>query len=583
VKGYLLPASFGLQLLIVKVVGLVGGYIFTWLSFASPEHAGAMYYGPPVLFWGTLAFFLAANSLLLLRLPSHPDHQERVYLLCFFLDLIAIGYMDFFQAPAYVPMLIGLAMVCGFYNFVLSRTSGIMTTGMVMVIYCLGVLSASQGILAGELTFGPLAMIVLGLAVLFAVAYLVRKVRRTIDHVFTTTDELAFDLTSQAVDASILVDELIEKNREIQTLIQVLHDIVSVLEWDSLFKNIVQAFRHRFKFDKFSLYLYDSEKGVLELRHESGAEKLSSGLAAIRPGDGVVGWCYANKRGVVINDVRTDERYREFSERGKRIRSLCCVPLDYRGQQLGVLCLDSEKPSAFDERASGFLAELGPLISIAVQNSMNYVAVKEESHTDPLTGLKNRRGFMEIFLPLLSSSYCDDFSMALIIMDIDDFKKVNDTYGHPVGDLLLTDLAEILKTFFRGTDIVARFGGEEFVVVLNGTPPDIAPRIAEQLRRKVEAHQFPISLQRDAFKQVTLSLGLATTGDTNLKPEIISGSRGRQEQDVYVANVQELAEQLIENADQALYVAKREGKNQVRLSFQYPNAPQGELDAPERE
>jgi diguanylate cyclase (GGDEF)-like protein len=192
---------------------------------------------------------------------------------------------------------------------------------------------------------------------------------------------------------------------------------------------------------------------------------------------------------------------------------------------------------------------------------------------------------MEIFLPLLSSGYCDEFSLALIIMDIDDFKKINDTYGHPVGNIVLTELAEILKNFFRGTDIVARFGGEEFVVVLNGTPPDIAPRIAEQLRRKIEAHQFPISLQRDAFKQVTMSLGLATSADTNLAPEIVTGSRGRAEQDVYVANVKELAELLIENADQALYVAKREGKNQVRLSFQYPikdgESPLGE-PPPER-
>jgi PleD family two-component response regulator len=164
-----------------------------------------------------------------------------------------------------------------------------------------------------------------------------------------------------------------------------------------------------------------------------------------------------------------------------------------------------------------------------------------------------------------------------MVMDIDSFKKINDTYGHQVGNLILTDLANILRDFFRASDLVARYGGEEFVVVLNGTPAEIAPRIAEQLRRKVEQHQFPISLQKDAFKQVTVSIGLATTADTNIQPDIVKGSRSRGEADVYLRNETEIAERIIENADQALYVAKKEGKNQVRLSFEYPfrEAPTG--------
>jgi diguanylate cyclase (GGDEF)-like protein len=141
--------------------------------------------------------------------------------------------------------------------------------------------------------------------------------------------------------------------------------------------------------------------------------------------------------------------------------------------------------------------ELAPLISIAVSNAMSYGAIKEESHTDNLTGLKNHRGFMENFLPLLADAYTDGFALSVMVLDIDNFKRINDTYGHQVGNLILIDLAEILRTFFRASDLVGRFGGEEFIVVLNGTPADIAPRIAEQLRRKVESHQFPISLQRD--------------------------------------------------------------------------------------
>jgi diguanylate cyclase (GGDEF)-like protein len=477
-------------------------------------------------------------------------------------------------------MLISLILISGFYNFVLPRAAGILVGSLTLSMYgfaiLLGITAVSEnGIIPVSEALQPMegaAMAIFGVSILLSTTWIVRKIRRTVDTIYKATDDLAFDLTAQAIDASILVDELVEKNQEIQTLLALLQNIVSVLEWDELFKKVVVAFRNRFKFDKFSLYLYREDTAELELVVESGAEKVSGASRRIKPGEGVVGWCFSQNKGVLIHDVRNDQRYKEFSERGKRIRALCCVPLVFRGSALGVMCLDSEKAASFDEKAFAFLEELSPLISIAVSNSMSYVAVKEESHTDNLTGLKNHRGFMENFLPLLSDSYTDEFSLALMIMDIDNFKKINDTYGHQVGNLILTDLAEILKSFFRTSDLVARFGGEEFVVVLNGTPSDIAPRIAEQLRRKVEMHQFPISLQKDAFKQVTVSIGLATTSDTNLDPQIVSGSRSRGEADVYLRNDAEIAEAIIENADQALYVAKREGKNQVRLSFQFPVA-----------
>jgi diguanylate cyclase len=185
---------------------------------------------------------------------------------------------------------------------------------------------------------------------------------------------------------------------------------------------------------------------------------------------------------------------------------------------------------------------------------------------------------MEKFVVMQEAAFRDGFPLALVMIDLDDFKKINDTYGHLVGNIILTELAEILTNFFRGSDLIARYGGEEFVVVLNGTPPDIAPRIAEQLRRKIEAHQFPISLQRDTFKQVTISIGLSTTADSNLQPELVRGSRGGGDSDVFVRNLKELADLMIDNADQALYAAKREGKNQLMLSLHFPvdGAPQPE-------
>jgi diguanylate cyclase (GGDEF)-like protein len=569
-KGYLLPSDFGRKLALIKTISLLGGFAFVWLTHYRPES-----HGPPWVMAAVLGVLYALNWALLWNVPQGPDAHERRYLLSYFLDILAITYLTVFHSSLFLLLLIGLLIVTTFYNFVLPRSSGILIAALSVVLCGIAVLisvdpggalpvdEALEGSQAG-------ANLLIGIVLLVATTWLVRKVRRTVDTIYSVSDELAFDLSSQAVDAEILCDELAEKNQEIQTVLSVLQNIVSVLDWDDLFKNVVAALHHRFNFDKFSLYLYREAEGELELTVERGAEKASGAAKHIKPGDGVVGWCFSQGRGVVISDVRTDERYREFSERGKRIRSLVCAPLVYRGEALGVICLDSEQIGSFDAKAGEFLNEIAPLISIAVSNSMSYVAVKEESFTDNLTGLKNHRGFMETFLPLLSNAYTDDFPLAIMVLDIDFFKKINDTYGHPVGNLVLIEFAKILREFFRASDLVGRVGGEEFAVVLNGTPSEIAPRIAEQLRRKVEQHQFPISLQKDAFKQVTVSVGVATTADNNLIPEIATGSRSRGEPDVYLRNEADIASQIFENADKALYVAKGEGRNQVRLSFQYP-------------
>lgn len=551
----------------VKVIALTGGYCFIWLLYYSPESS---LHGPGWLYWATYVLFVTLTLLLYSRFSAIPERQERQYLASLGIDILAVSYLLFLHPRALLLMLLALVVISGFYNFVLPRTSGLLVVALSIILFVASAVSAVFSQLQQIDNRELVALLILGLAVLTAVALLVRKIKRGIDSIYTVADELALELSSHAVESAISVDVLVERNREIQTLFQILQNIGSILDWDELFDSIVVAFRNRFSFDKFSIYIFDQETGELNLRVESGSEKATGAAKTVKPDQGIVGWCFSNAKSVLIDDVREEPRYAQFNERGKRIRSLACLPLVFRGERLGVLCLDSEKVANFDQKSFTFLESMAPLIANAVTNSLSYTTVKTESFTDNLTGLNNHRGFMEKFLPLLQSAYTDEFPLALMMLDIDNFKKINDTYGHLVGNLILTDLSDILNSFFRGSDLVGRYGGEEFVVVLNGTPSDIAPRIAEQLRRKVEAHQFPISLQRDTFKQVTVSIGVACTADSNLEVEVIRGSRVRGEADVYLRNLDEIAAQIIDNADQALYAAKRGGKNVVMLSIHFP-------------
>ncbi len=159
-----------------------------------------------------------------------------------------------------------------------------------------------------------------------------------------------------------------------------------------------------------------------------------------------------------------------------------------------------------------------------------------ESITDPLTGLLNRRHFMELSNREATRSRRHDLVFAVLMLDIDHFKKVNDTYGHPVGDLVIKALADICSNALRPHDILARFGGEEFVLTLPQTDIGGAHVVAERIRTMVEQNEV---LTEAGPVRFTVSIGISTY------------LRGKG------------FEQVIERADQALYRAKQSGRNRV--------------------
>jgi two-component system cell cycle response regulator len=163
----------------------------------------------------------------------------------------------------------------------------------------------------------------------------------------------------------------------------------------------------------------------------------------------------------------------------------------------------------------------------------------EMAITDQLTGLHNRRYMSRHLDTLLKNSATSGKPVAFLIMDIDYFKAVNDTYGHDAGDEVLREFANRISANVRGMDLACRFGGEEFVVVMPDTDIAYAYTVAERLRHSVEMTPFPISREPHQI-HVTISIGMAATAKTN-----------------------ETAEELLHRADQALYRAKREGRNRV--------------------
>ena len=164
----------------------------------------------------------------------------------------------------------------------------------------------------------------------------------------------------------------------------------------------------------------------------------------------------------------------------------------------------------------------------------------EAATKDPLTGILNRQAFMERFAGELVYARRNDTFINIVMIDVDNFKHVNDTWGHPCGDLVLKEIARLLSDEKRDSDLLARYGGEEFLLLMNGITPEDAKKRAEKLRMTIAHHIFS---WMDTRIPVTISLG-------------ISSRRGAD-----VAQINEL----IAESDKLLYVAKGNGKNQVAV------------------
>lgn len=218
-------------------------------------------------------------------------------------------------------------------------------------------------------------------------------------------------------------------------------------------------------------------------------------------------------------------------------RALLVFPMAMGQRVVGTLCVAAADIQAFDEVPRHALSTLVHYVAAALSNALSYADMVTRATTDGMTGLTNHRTFKEFGELALARARRSGRPLTLLITDIDHFKRVNDTYGHAIGDEVIKGVAGVLASTHRDVDLAARYGGEEFAVLLEDTALDDAAYVAERLRAAVEELTFDGG--EDRFS-VTLSLGVAQfDGDAQTLDE------------------------LVDTADQALYAAKRGGRNQV--------------------
>jgi len=264
---------------------------------------------------------------------------------------------------------------------------------------------------------------------------------------------------------------------------------------------------------------------------------------------------YTTLKPLLVSDV---DQYPAWDRRktGNPVRSWLGSPIYAHGQVLAFLSLDKLEPNYYREEHAHKLEMFASHAALAMVNARLFQEIQRLAITDTLTGLYNRRYFFERACQEFTRSCRYRHPLTLVMLDLDHFKSVNDTYGHPAGDLVLQTISRLVLQIVRKIDLVARFGGEEIILLLPETAPQAGERLAERLRQNIAATCIPLN---DHSISITASFGVCGGNpvNCNLEPE-------------------RAIETLIELADQALYQAKQGGRNQVRLVLpNFASTPSG--------
>jgi diguanylate cyclase (GGDEF)-like protein len=329
--------------------------------------------------------------------------------------------------------------------------------------------------------------------------------------------------------------------RELSTLFKINKAMISTMDQNVLGERILHLLREALGCDEAVFLLHQAGCEDLEVRSYLSNAPDACPLLSFRLDDGPTGLAASSQQLQYLADLATDPRRQQNSkERIPAQGSMVSAPLVINERLKGVLNLYKSQVDGFADTDLQTVQAAANQAAIALENIHLYEKTLDLSNTDELTGLANRRYFQEILQRELSQARRYNFNFSLIMADIDHFKQFNDTHGHLRGDVVLRRIATTLLQNTRGIDLVARFGGEEFIVLLPRTDKEGARAAGEKLRQVVAGEIFEGAAQSQPGGMLTLSLGIAE----------------------YPLDSEDL-EQLTHLADQALYRAKREGRNRT--------------------
>jgi len=325
------------------------------------------------------------------------------------------------------------------------------------------------------------------------------------------------DLEETVRRFEMLQRDIEETQSHLESKVQDLHSIYEVstaiagtLDTEELFHSIPERVMRTLGLNDFCILLYDAESRRLILRSSAGMPDSSVGEISFGPGEGVSWRVFESGTPVYIPDVRNDAEFRYYNGTRMDVRSFMSVPMVSKGKAIGVLNVNHPEPSAFDAESLATMRVLATHIAIAIENAEMFRFVRTLADKDSLTLLFNHGAFHSRLLVELDRAARYGHPLAVIMLDLDAFKEINDTYGHPVGDRILVMTAGVLCAHLRKSDVAARYGGDEFAVILPETDLGAASTIAGRIASGISSVR--LDTREGNVISFTASIGYAACG-----------------------------------------------------------------------
>ncbi len=342
-------------------------------------------------------------------------------------------------------------------------------------------------------------------------------------------------------DLARITKDLEQRLRERALLFDVLRESASSQNLDSVLETLSSRLGPAMRFREVAVMLKEPDGGF-RIRAAWGFATPSAVIGrTVASGEGLAGASVASGRPVIVADVGASPDYLAFWGEVARTGSFMSVPIRRAGEIIGMLALTRPPEVPLSDHETRLVTALADQVALAIKNAQLFAKLEELSTKDELTGLPNRRYFKDRLAREMADARRYGHPLSVLVIDVDHFKKLNDREGHAAGDEALIEVSRVLASSLREVDMVARWGGEEFVVTLSRTGEADAIKVGEKLREGIAAMKLA-STAGQPLGHLSVSIGVA---------ELAEG---------------EDAASVVQRADRAVYVAKKEGRNRVSIT-----------------
>lgn len=356
-------------------------------------------------------------------------------------------------------------------------------------------------------------------------------------------------------------DMLKEKATRLELITHVSQRTTTILDLDELIHQAVNLIRDTFNYLNVFILLVEDNDIVLKASTHPSLQALEGELRIKIGKEGITGWVASKGEPLIVPDVSVDPRYYKAVPEELKTKSEIAVPIKWKGMVIGVLDAQSSEYNAFSQSDVFTLQTVANQLAISIENAHLYETAHQEitdrkraekalkksedrfhklSITDSLTNIYNRRYFYDEGFKVVEYVKRHKGCLTIAILDVDNFKKINDTYGHQAGDYILKEFSNILKRSIRPYDVLARYGGEEFAIIFRDIDKKTSKKIILRIKEYIENYNFTFENEKIELR---FSGGISDVNEVKSDNLII--------------------EELIKIADDRLYIAKKSGRNKI--------------------